>query len=260
MASIKTNFISKVQSAVNGYTYVQIVKKDGKFKSSMVKLSGYVNTMSKDPNYIYIPKYRHSGNKDDLIEYLCNVGFEESIVLSEIENAYTINNYEENLEKIDNEILISNEARKVKSKFSSLEEVIQSGQLLKNKKISDKTSEEMSDYRSPRTPKVKQPAVNIRQRLENIDDYKFLDISLYNPVTRAGVNTCKSAARGTRRYLSDEGELNRVIFDFTRDPKIAVQFLIHNGYKEEDANEIVEKANNVQLATDLSKIIYSITK
>jgi len=247
--SIK-NFTKAAERALNGHYYVRVVKNENKFKTNHVKLSSYIRTMSDDNEFIYLPSHKHAGNYHTLREYLLKNGFDEASVDTELENAYSIHNYKEKRDVIEEEIKTI--PSKEKEELPRLGEIAKVGALVKK----TKTLGPMEDaIPTPSTPKDKvAPKNDIKTRLENLDTGKVLDISLYNPVTKVGVRTVNRMLRsGSRMPLGTKGDLKNIFFDFTRDKSIASSFLQNLGYTKNDADAIIEECLK-PASTDLSQV------
>lgn len=249
MSAIKFDTVkTKIENAANGHYYLHVVKKDDVFKTTNIKLSGYIQFMSKDNNFIYMPTHRLAGNVETLATYLYELGFDEEAVRGYVESAYTVHNYEARRSEIDAEIASIPRKEKGKSSLPSLEYIITAGAVLKTTKSLSKDG-----VPEPTTPKEKPNLKDLRFRLLNLEDGQALDVTNFDPVTKNGVKTVKRTNKGAQRSLGTTPELNRIVFNFNMDNGIAVKFLQTIGKAESDAIKIVEAAKKA-ITNDLSKL------
>lgn len=249
MSVIKFDTIkTKIENAANGHYYLHVVNKDGTFKTTNIKLSGYIQFMSKDNNFIYMPSHRLAGNADTLSAYLTELGFDAVSVQQYLENAYSIHNYQDRRSEIESEIASVPAKSKGKSSLPSLEYIITAGAVLKTTKSLSKDG-----VPEPTTPKEKPNLKDLRFRLMNLEEGNALDISGYNPVTKNGVKTVKRTTKGTQRSLGSTPELDRIVFNFNVDNGIAIKFLQAIGKTELEASRIMDVASRVT-TNDLSKL------
>lgn len=246
---------SKIEKADEGHYFIHAFKKDGVFKTSQIKLSGASQMFKKDPTFIYVRALRHAGHHNELLEYLVENGFDETQSRSYLADAYTAANYETFSSEIDSEVSKLGSSKKDNKEHVSLKRINEIRAALENYKASNmKTVKETAapEYTTPK-PVQTVSRNDLKSRLATLEDGKVLDVSGYDAVKGTGVKTTTRTVKGTRHPLSTVGELNRVVFDFTRNTDIAVSALVAMGYTQERATTIVTAAHNSH-PTDLSGI------
>lgn len=242
---------TKIEKAVEGHYYIHVFRKDGKLKTSHIKLSGADLMFKKDVTFMYLRSIRHAGRQDDLTEYLRENGVDSSQISSVMADCYTAHNLAAHEAEVKAEIDNIPASNKVKRDPVSLSTIIGMQSLLEGYKANVKAKKESPAEYS--TPKVRTARNDLKSRLENLEEGKVLDISQFDPAKGTGVKTTKLTSKGSRRPICASTELSRVVFDFSRDTNIAINALVSMGYSAERASAIISAAQTTK-PVDITKI------
>lgn len=242
---------NKIEKAVEGHYYIHVFRKDGKLKTSHIKLSGADLMFKKDVTFMYVRSIRHAGRQDDLQEYLKENGVDASQAATVMSDCYTAHNAVAHESEIKAEIDNIPSSNKVKRDPVPLSTIIGMQSLLEGYKANMKAKKESPTEYS--TPKVRNTRNDLKSRLENLEEGKVLDISKYDPSKGTGVKTTKATSKGSRRPICASAELNRVVFDFSLDTNIAINALVSMGYTADRASAIISAAQTTK-PVDISKI------
>ena len=251
---MSSDFQTRHAKAVASNSYIHVFKKDGKFRTGTLKITGAEKMFEKNPNFVYSSELRHCGVRSDLEEYLSSYcGF--SNYEAYLKNAYCVTCSSSLKKAMNDEItaILNSPSKKVLSKNEISVDYISkiASAMSHTKKLKPATP-------SPMSPKSAPKKVNktFKERIAELPEGKVLDLSGFNVEKNRGIKVTGHSSRSTKRRLANTGDLNRVIFDFTKDKSIAVSALRSLGVNEEKATNIVnagEKAANATL--DISKII-----
>jgi len=257
--SSEQSFKSKVEKAAEGHYYIHVFRKDGKLRTSHIKLSGYRQMFVKDPEFIYAYSLRHAGRMPELVEYMTSLGFEDSAVRTYLQDAYNASNADRMAGDIHAELSSVPVVRKEVKKTMSLDEIISLKPLLDAARVSASGAKTADEIPAPSTPKATttRSRTDLKSRVDALEEDKVLDISHYDSVRNNGIKTVKRTVKGVRRPLAASGNLSRVVFDFGRDVEIAVAALVSMGMTNEAARSSMTAAQSVKSGGDLSKVAIS---
>ncbi len=249
------SFKSKVDKAVEGHFYIHVFRKDGKLKTSHIKLSGYRQMFVKDPEFTYVHSLRHAGKVADLLEHMTNLGFVESDVRTYLKDSYTATNYVSLEGDIHAELGLIPSVKKEPKRAVSLAEIIGLKPLLDATRSST-VKAASDDMPAPSTPKNPRNKADLKSRLDGLEEDKVLDISGFDTTKGKGIKTTKRTVKGTRRALAASGDLNRVVFDFEKSVDVAISALMSMGMTENQAKNAMTSAQKAKPAS-LAKIAIS---
>jgi hypothetical protein len=249
------SFKTKLDKAVEGHYYIHVFRKDGKLKTSHIKLSGYRQMFVKDPEFMYVFSLRHAGKSADLLEHMTNLGFAEADVRTYLKDSYTASNYVSLEADIQAELGLVPSVKKEPKRAVSLSEIIGLKPLLDTVRSSaPKTGAD--DMPAPSTPKNPRNKTDLKSRLDGLEEDKVLDISGFDTTKGKGIKTTKRTIKGTRRALAATGDLNRVVFDFEKSVDVAIAALVSMGMTETQAKNAMTSAQKAKPAS-LAKIAIS---
>jgi hypothetical protein len=245
---------TKIQKASEGHYYIHVSRKDGKIKTSHIKLSGCDQMFKKDPAFMYVSSLRHAGCSTDLIEYLVDNGCDDAQVRGYLADAYTATNVHHRNAEITAEINGMPSVKKEKKDVVALGDIAKLRSVLEGFKVaSGKTKEE-----EPKmvTPKVRTSRTDLASRLSGLEEDKVLDISNFDTNKNTGVKTTKRTTKGSRRPLAATGDLNKVVFDFNKSTDVAVAALVSMGFTVEKATSVMDAAQvSKPAAPELTKLV-----
>lgn len=248
------SFKTKLDKAVAGHYYIHVFRKDGKLKTSHIKLSGYSQMFVKDPEFMYVFSLRHAGKFQDLLEYMTSLSFADADVRTYLKDAYTAANHTSLLADINAELAAIPVVKKEPKREVSLTEIINLKPLLDTVRSGKAApTEEMP---APSTPKNTRNKTDLKSRLDALEEDKVLDITNFDAAKGTGIKTGKRTVKGTRRPLAATGDLNRVVFDFDKSVDVAVAALQAMGMSETAAKAAMTAAQSSKSAS-LSKIAIS---
>lgn len=254
---------NKIEKAAASHSYIHVIKKDGKFHTTSIKLSGCLRMFNKDPDFLYIYSVRHAGHLPDIVDYFVENGFADDDKLTEYLNQhYSAYNFEENRLRIQEEIEEIPKAEKVEIPDVSFTDMKQMKKSLVGvrhifaKAVKGDSSSPPTPT-TPVTPKGKGLKLDTRSRLETLEEGRALDVTGYNVVKGTGIKTIKRTTTGKtlKRPLSSTGDLSKIYFDFSKAGNdVAIAALIHLGFSSENARIAVEAAQ-VNRSCDISTIV-----
>lgn len=247
------SFKTKLDKAVAGHYYIHVFRKDGKLKTSHIKLSGYRQMFVKDPEFMYVFSLRHAGKFQDLLEHMTSLNFAEADVRTYLKDAYTATNYEAMTRDIEAELASIPVVKKEPRREVSLNEIIGLKPLLDSVRSKAAPTEDMP---APSTPKNTRNKTDLKSRLDALEEDKVLDITNFDITKGTGIKTGKRTVKGTRRPLAASGDLNRVVFDFEKSTDVAIAALQAMGMSETAAKNAMAGAQSTKAAS-LSKIAIS---
>ena len=231
---------SKIENAANGHYYLNVTKsEDGEFKLGSARLSNYVNNMTKDNGFIYMPSHRLCGNFKVVTEYLHLLNADEDSIARFMSTAYTIHNYASRQDEIDAEIAQTPKSGKSKQALPSMGSIIYKGAILKANKVISNGKDFIPE---PSTPKEPANMKDLKVKLHNLEDGQALDITNFDPATKTGTRRVKRTAKGMQKSLGSTPELNRIVFAKEINEDLAVKFLQAIGKSHDDASKIVKAA------------------
>lgn len=241
---------SKIDKASEGHYYIHVFKKDGKMKTSHIKLSGYQQMFKKDPAFMYVRSLRHAGVDNDVLEYMVDNGFDNTQVRSYLRDSYSAENFEALQLEIDSELASIPHVEKEKKEAISLDRIISVKHMLESVKA---TAGESNEIPAATTPKLRANKGDLKSRLTALEDGMVLDITHFDLLKKTGIKTTKRTSKGTRRPLSSSGLLERIVYNFGKGPEVAIHALISMGMSSDEASAAYSAATTTKTA-DLSKV------
>lgn len=231
---------SKIESAANGHYYLHVSKSaSGEFKLTTVRISNYVNSMTKDNGFIYMPSHRLCGNFKVVSDYLRHMNADEDSIARFMSTAYTIHNYASRENEIKAEIAQIPKASKSKQDLPSIESIIFKGAILKANRVISNGKDFIPE---PSTPKEPANTKDLKVKLHSLEDGQALDITNFDPVNKTGTRRVKRTIKGQQKSLGSTPELNRIVFAKEINEDLAVKFLQAIGKSKDDAVSIVKTA------------------
>ncbi len=255
-ASRAQDFKSRLEKATAGNYYVCVTKKDGKFRTTQLRISGAEKMFAKNSEFIYCNALRICGVRSEIHEYLVSppYRFEESQVQNFLKNSYSASSSAAQKAEMNAEIArISASRSSMKTNLALTNIVDITKAVLESKKVSAATP-------VPSTPKPAPPKVSpkdLKARVAALPKEKVIDFTSYNPEKKVGIKAVNASSRSSKHPLasSEKSDLHRVVFDFSKDKSIAIAALMSFGYSEEKATTIVNTAAKAATSTaDLSKV------
>jgi hypothetical protein len=247
MASIKDSTLeTKIKLANEGHYYIKVYKLPGdvpKFKTTHISIKGNQKMWEKDNDFIYVPKLRHAGNYDTLLEYFVSKNYDEEKTKEFLSDAYTIDNYQNLSEQLEKEIAKIPETAKVKQHLRpdvSVSSIISWGKVLKGYDFDEKIKPSSP---VPVTPKASALGgkKDLRVRLEKINNNEVLNITDFNPLTKHGIKKMKKPVKQTTKApIGNNGDLKRIYFDFSKPVENGVHALVFLGFKRDKAEKIMK--------------------
>jgi hypothetical protein len=241
-ASNEQVFKNKIDKAVTGHYYIHVFRKDGKLKTSHIKLSGYRQMFVKDPEFMYVYTLRHAGRQPELLEYLTEMGFADADVRTYLRDSYTAASQATLAAEIEAELAAIPVVKKEEKKSVSLNYIISLKPLLEGARTAATKTASGDDIPAPSTPKQR-ARTDLKSRLDALEEDKVIDISHYDAVKNNGIKTGKRTVKGTRRPLAATGDLHRVVFDFEKSVDVAVAALQAMGMTPEAAKAAMMSAS-----------------
>ena len=242
MTSLKgTELEDKIKLAKEGHYYIKVIEKDGKFKTTPISLRCADRMFQKNENLIYVPKLRHSGLYEDILNYFMSKNYDEEKTKFMLEDAYTIDNYTEKQDWYDAEVakIPKGAIRKAPELNLSVDYILNCGKKLSNYKY-DINAPPKSPV--PMTPKASAVGgkKNLQMRLEELRQNEVLDITSFNPSTKKGLKRMKYTSKSKKHPVGTSGDLKRIVYDFTKPLEIGILALIFLGFKKDKATKIME--------------------
>lgn len=242
---------TKVEKADRGHYYIQVVKRDGKFKFSHVKLSSAETMFGKNPDFVYVRPLRHAGSHADVHEYLSFAGFEDSQIKKYMNDCYTAKNFVKMLNEYNREmskipVVPQRERTKV-----SMDYIISCSKPLNEFKI-EQANKASSPV--PATPKITAAGgkADLKTRLAALTDDKVIDITSFDADKKKGIKTIRRPLKGTKHAVGNTNDLKRVYYDFSTPISNGVAALVFLGFNQEKANKIMNDSHAKH--TDLSSV------
>jgi hypothetical protein len=211
----------------------------------------------KDNDFIYVPKLRHAGNYDTLLEYFVNKNYDEEKTKEFLSDAYTIDNYQILSDKLQQEIDRIPGTAKIKQcrrPDISTSSIISWGRTLKGHNFDEKIK---LSSPIPVTPKASALGgkKDLKVRLERINEGEVLNITDFNPLTKKGIKKMKKPVKQTTKApVGSTGDLKRIYYDFAKPIENGINALIFLGFKRDKAEKIMSDPIHTSPA-DISSII-----
>lgn len=255
-ASRAQDFKSRLEKATVGNYYVCVAKKDGKFRTTQLRISGAEKMFIKNPEFIYCNPLRICGVRSEVHEYLVSppYRFEETQVQNFLKNSYSASSNAAQKAEMNDEIARISASRSSMKTNLTLDNIINIAKAVgENKKIHPTTP-------VPSTPKPAPPKIgpkDLKARVAALPKEKVIDFSSYNPEKKVGIKAVNASSRSSKHPLaaSEKSDLHRVVFDFSKDKSIAIAALMSFGYSEEKATTIVNTAAKAATSSaDLTKV------
>jgi hypothetical protein len=246
MASIKDSTIeSRIKLAHDGHYYIKVCKLPGdilKFKTTHISIKGNQKMWEKDNDFIYVPKLRHAGNYETLLEYFLSKNYDEEKTKEFLSDAYTIDNYQSLSDKLQQEIDKIPENTKVKQcrrSDISVSSIISWGKALKGYDFDGKIKPTSPIPVTPR-PSALGGKKDLKVRLERINEGEVLNITDFNPLTKGGIKKMKKPVKQTTKApVGTTGELKRIYYDFAKPVENGIAALVFLGFKRDKAEKIM---------------------
>jgi hypothetical protein len=245
----------KVEKADKGHYYIQVQGRDGKFKTSHVKLSGAENMFAKNSDYVYVRPLRHSGSHQDVHDYLVNAGFDEAQVKKYMADSYTAKNFIKMLNEYNREMSKIPQApprERLERAKISMDYIISCSKPLSDFKLesSNKASSPV-----PMTPKITAAGgkADLKMRLAGLTEDKVLEISNFEAEKKKGLKTINRPTKTTTKHaVGGTNDLKRIFFDFSKPIENGINALVFLGFSQEKAKKIMNDAHSKH--NDLSNI------
>jgi hypothetical protein len=242
MTSLKGSELEdKIKLAKDGHYYIKVVEKDGKFKTSTISLKWADRMFHKSEDFMYIPKIRHAGLYDELINYFVSKNYDEEKTKTLLEDAYTIDNYEEKQAWYDSEVakIPKGAVRKAPELNMSVGYILDCGKKLSSYKY-DINAPPKSPV--PMTPKASAfgGKKNLQVRIEELRQNEVLDITSFIPSTKKGIKRMKYTTKSNKHAVGNKGYLKRIFYDFTKPLETGILALVFLGYNKDKAIKIME--------------------
>jgi hypothetical protein len=255
-ASRAQDFKSRLEKATAGNYYVCVAKKDGKFRTTQLRISGAEKMFAKNPEFIYCNALRICGIRSEVHDYLVSppYRFEESQVVNFLKNSYSATASAAVKAEMEAEIARNSVSRSSMKTTVTLDNIIDIAKAVKETKKNPPATP------VPSTPKPVAPKAgpkDLKARVAALPKEKVIDFTSYNPEKKIGIKTVNASSRSSKHPLatSEKSDLRRVVFDFSKDKSIAIAALMSFGYSEEKATAIVNAASKAATSTsDLSKV------
>jgi hypothetical protein len=242
---------TKVDKADRGHYYIQVVKRDGKFKFSHVKLSGAENMFTKNPDFVYVRPIRHAGSQSDVHEYLSFAGFEESQIKKYMNDSYTAKNFIKMLNEYNREMSKIPVSVPRERNAVSMDYIISYSKPLQGFKIEhpNKASSPV-----PRTPKITAEGgkADLKTRLAALTEDKVIEITHFDTEKKKGIKTIRRPNKGTKHAVGNTNDLKRVYYDFATPITNGVAALVFLGFNQEKATKIMNDSHAKH--TDISSV------
>jgi hypothetical protein len=244
----------KVDKADKGHYYIQIVNRDGKFRSSHVKLSGAENMFSKNSDYVYVRPLRYAGTHKDVHDYLISAGFDEAQVKKYMQDSYTAHNFIKMLNEYNREmskIPVAPPRERLERAKVSMDYIISCSKPLSEFKLEhpNKASSPI-----PSTPKINAAGgkADLKTRLAALTEDKVIDITHFDSEKKKGIKTIRRPTKGTKHAVGNTNDLKRVFYDFATPIANGVAALVFLGFSQEKATKIMNDSHAKH--TDLSSV------
>lgn len=254
MANVRIRDLkAKIEKADKGQYYISLSRKDGKFKSSHVKVSGAEKMFEKDPEYIYVRPLRHAGNREDLQAFLIGAGFDATQVNTYLQDSYSASNFEKMQKEYLKEVskLPSSAPRaRIQRAAVTMDQIISIGKKLEDFKVETKSA------RSPVPCSPRASAggkADLKSRLAALTEDKVLDITQFDPTRKVGFKSIPRPVRGMKKSVGNTVDLKRIVYDFSNPVENGIAALVFLGFSEEKATKVMRDPNHTK-PVDLSTI------
>lgn len=242
---------TKVDKADRGHYYIQVVKRDGKFKFSHVKLSSAENMFAKNSDFVYVRPLRHAGIHSDVHEYLSSAGFDEAQIKKYMSDCYTAKNFVKMLNEYNREmskipVSVPRERTRV-----SMDYILSCSKPIQEFKL-DHPNKASSPV--PTTPKITAAGgkADLKTRLAALTEDKVIDITSFDAEKKKGIKTIRRPLKGTKHAVGNTNDLKRVYYDFATPLTNGVAALVFLGFNQEKATKIMNDSHAKH--TDLSSV------
>jgi hypothetical protein len=247
---------TKVDKADRGHYYIQVVKRDGKFKFSHVKLSSAENMFAKNSDFVYVRSLRHAGAHSDVHEYLSFAGFEESQIKKYMNDCYTTKNFVKMINEYNREMSKIPVSAPRERNMVSMDYILSCKKSLSEFKIEhpNKASSPV-----PTTPKITAAGggkVDLKTRLASLTEDKVIDITFFDTEKKKGIKAIRRPTKGTKHAVGNTNDLKRVYYDFSTPTVNGVAALVFLGFNQEKATKIMTDSHVKH--TDLSSVAVSV--
>lgn len=237
-----SNLESKIKLASEGHYYIKVVKNNDKFTYTHVSIKGNQKMWEKDNDLIYVPKLRHAGRYDILLEYFVSKNYNEEKTKEYLNESYTIDNYQSLGQQIKTEIAKIPENNKIKqSRCADLSSssIISLGKSLKEYDFDEKVKPSSPIPVTPRASAIGGKR-DLKMRLEKIRDDEVLNITTFNGKTKKGIKKMKKPYKqSTKAPVSNIGDLKRLYYDFSHPVENGIEALVFLGFKRDKAEKIM---------------------
>ena len=251
MATIRIgDLAAKIKKADAGHYYISVAKKDGKFRTSQVKLTGAEKMFLKDSNFIYVRSIRHAGNRQDLREYLMAAGFKDSDIDTYLNDCYSPENisrlskdYHKEVAKIPS-VASPTRAKSPRPNMSK-DEIFSLGKSLEKFKFENKPRPTSP---VPTTPKLSATGKSdLKTRLSGLSEDKVLDISGFNIEKKNGIKTITRPTKvGSKHSVGNTNDLKKIFFDFSKPVENGIAALVSLGFTQERASKVMNAPHNTK--------------
>jgi hypothetical protein len=245
---------TKIEKADRGHYYIQVVNRDGKFKTSHVRLGSAENMFTKHSDYVYVRPLRHSGSHTDVHSYLSFAGFDETQIKKYMNDSYTSKNFIKMLNEYNREmskIPVAPRRERMESSKISMDYIISYSKPLSEFKM-DHHNKASSPV--PSTPKITAGGgkVDMKTRLASLTDDKVIDITQFDTEKKKGIKTIRRPSKGTKHAVGNTNDLKRVFYDFSTPLTNGINALVFLGFNQEKATKIMNDSHVKH--TDLSSM------
>jgi hypothetical protein len=246
----------KIDKADKGHYYINVSQKDGKFKTTHVKLSGAEKMFSKDSDFVYVRPLRHAGNNKEVHAYLVGAGFDEAQVKKYMTDSYTANNFTKMINEYNREMARAPQpAPKAKQEriAVSMDYILSTSKALEGFKLEAKPK---ATTPTPHTPKPNAAGgkADLKTRLSSLGEEKVLDLSSFDAEKKVGIKTIKRpTVKSSKHAVGNTVDLKRIFYDFSKSVDAGIAALVFLGYNQEKATKIMRDPNHTK-AADLSSV------
>jgi len=255
MATVRIgDLAAKIKKADAGHYYINIFQKDGKFKSTHIKLTGAEKMFQKDPHFVYVRSIRHAGNRTDLHAYLTAAGFKESDIKAHLNDSYTNDNFAKMQKEYQKELgkaPVMSPRAKVSRQDLSTDYILRLGKAMEGFKFENKPR---ATSPVPVTPKPAATGgkMDLKTRLSSLSEDKVLDISSFDAEKKSGIKTVKKPTKSlNRKNVGNTADLKKIYFDFSKPVENGIAALVFLGFTQERATKIMRDPSHTR-GTDLN--------
>jgi hypothetical protein len=247
---------TKVEKADRGHYYIQLHRKDGKFKTSHIKITGAEKMFQKDPHFVYVRPLRHAGNSSDIHDFLVGAGFDESQVKKYMKDSYSVSNFISMLNEYNREVSkipsLPPKAKQERAKVT-MQHILNLGKSMEGFKLESAPARASSPV--PSTPKLSTGGgkADLKGRLSTLDEDKVLEITNFNSEKKSGLKTIKKPIKGSKHAIGNTTDLKKIYYDFAQPVDNGIAALVYFGINQEKANKIMRDPAHSKY-NDLSNI------